>query len=258
MADYSENEMRKKTKFYDSLNKFSSENYTYINQIFGDESVREKIMELYKHKTYKLFAISPSGIGEFADSDHHVINVNQKRNLHQICSVKMGIQNMSVNVNDTLCQSYSLLLYLREFHEFVHLSFTQGDSIGNQMDIIKMYRILLQNSNLTDFLKDYISNYDVMWIDYTDESEPLLKPLYSGVNSPKLIQKINQVLDEWQDYGYNFFIRDPKKEYTNYKTKYNALKKLRGGSSKIKNTKNTKKSITKSKKSIRNSKNKKK
>ena len=260
MTDYSENEMRQKTKFYDSLNKFSNDNYTYINQIFGDESVRKKIMKLYKHQTYKLFAIPPSGVGEFADSDHHVINVNRKIN-PQICSVKMGIQNMSVNINDTLCQSYSLLLYLREFPEFSHLSITRGDSIGNQMNMIQMYRILLQDSRFTDFLKDYISTYDVTWINYTLESEPLLKPLYSGVKSPKLIQKLNQVLDEWQDYGYNFFIGDPKTEYNNYKTKYNALKKLRGGSSKTiksKNTKKSKKSITKSRKSIRNTKNKKK
>lgn len=86
---------------------FSFEHLTYINQFFGDLSVRQIIDEVYKKKKYA-FGVEETG-DEFEHSHHHfVIN---KRSKQVVCSVNQGDQDLNINKNDTLCQSYSLLTY---------------------------------------------------------------------------------------------------------------------------------------------------
>ena len=50
---------------------FSKEHYTWINQIFGDQSVREIIGEEYPVED-TTFVVDPA-TDEFPDSDHHVL-----------------------------------------------------------------------------------------------------------------------------------------------------------------------------------------
>ena len=90
------------------LNKFSFDHLTYINQIFGDQSVRQIIAEVYKTKKKYAFGVEETG-DEFEHSHHHFLI--DKRSKQVVCSADQGYQNIYVNKNDNLCQSYSLLTY---------------------------------------------------------------------------------------------------------------------------------------------------
>ena len=86
---------------------FSPLHYTYINQFFGDITIRDMIMELYPSESYRLATIP--GEGRFAESSHHI--ALRLISNEQICSVD-NFQQLDEDQNDTLCQSYSLLNYL--------------------------------------------------------------------------------------------------------------------------------------------------
>lgn len=176
------------------LEYFSLEHYTYINQIFGDETVREIISEVFPND--KFYFRAEPGTGEFEDSMHHIL-IEKKTN-HRVCSANNGYQNMDVNKNDTLCQSYSLLTYFNKNID--------ADQKQRQMDMVDMYRNILSNG-------EFILKLDVvmitknkkLWRDYTKKNEPYIK-----MNKKVILQKIFDVLDKWEEYGYWFFIGEGK------------------------------------------------
>ena len=86
---------------------FSKKHYTYINQIFGDATVRKIIEEEYP--TTWEFKVAKAG-PEFGNSFHHTVRDREQPDLF-ICSGEDGVQDLNKNVNDTLCQSYSLMNY---------------------------------------------------------------------------------------------------------------------------------------------------
>ena len=93
------------------LDYFKWKHLTYINQIFGDAGIREIISEVYPNKCLE-FRVEKvtEGSGFEEGTDHHVLfdKIKKKR----ICSVDtLKIQNTNINKNDTLCQSYTLLVY---------------------------------------------------------------------------------------------------------------------------------------------------
>ena len=109
-----------------------------------------------------------------------------------------GYQNVNVDVNDTLCQSYSLLTYLG-----YEISFNR---IVTQMQMIEMYRMLLSNNRFVKALSDvmYPKN-NKLWRDFTHPDEPFIV-----MNKKKILWKINETLDTWENYGYYYFIGNGK------------------------------------------------
>lgn len=177
------------------LEEFGLKNYTYINQIFGDETVREIITEIFPNKKYKL-SVEKWFANNGEESFHHyLIGKNNTR----ICSVDNGYQNLNQNKNDTLCQSYSLLTY---FNKPIN-----QDQKERQMDMIDMYRNILSNK---DFLKmldeEILKNKDnnKLWIDYTSDDK------YVKMNLQHILKSINKVLNEWEEYGYYYYIGNGK------------------------------------------------
>jgi hypothetical protein len=84
----------------EKLNEFSKEHYTYINQIFGDETVREIIKEMYTERDWD-FAVEDAN-ADFEYSNHHVLMKEGKTGEDiKWCSVDEGYQNIFVNKNDT-------------------------------------------------------------------------------------------------------------------------------------------------------------
>ena len=176
------------------LDYFSGKHYTYINQIFGDETVREIIQEQYHNPNMEL--IIEKANEDFEDADdsfHHV--VFDKKNKKKICSSDDGYQNMEKNENDTLCQSYSLMTYLKKpFPK----KMTDAYQKERQMRMIKMYREMLENKDFTNELNDVETD---AFINYMKDDEPQL-----NMEWPKIIEKIKNTLDCWENYGYNYFI----------------------------------------------------
>lgn len=171
---------------------FSLEHYTYINQIFGDQAFRQIINETFPNKSLTMEV--ENAYEEFEFSHHHFIM--EKKTGKRICSVDDRYQDQNVNVNDTLCQSYSLLTYFG-----IPIN---PDQKQRQMDMIDMYRKILSSKKFVKNLDDIIHNEngnDKLWIDYTKVEEE-----YVVMNKRVILQKIYDVLDKWQRYGFYYFI----------------------------------------------------
>ena len=179
----------------EKLEKFSKEHFTYINQIFGDQTLREIISEIKPNNEFE-FSIEATG-EDFEHSFHHVL-VNKKSKVH-ICSVDSGYQNLLVNKNDTLCQSYSLMTYFKKP--------INPDQKKRQLDMIAMYKKLLSNKKIIAELNDLITNKKNrhLWTDYTSH-----KKKYVVMTTSNILRKINEVLTEWKHYGYWYFIGEGK------------------------------------------------
>lgn len=181
----------------ESLEKFSVRHYTYINQIFGDLTVREIISEVFPNKKYE-FDVEETG-PEFENSFHHILK--NKKTDDVVCSVNSGYQNISINKNDTLCQSYSLMAY---FKQKIYV-----DMVKRQMGMIDMYRnILLSNKDFIKALDDIIYKENSKhWVDFTKEGR---KKVYLKMDKAEIIKNIKSVLDDWEKFGFWFFILDGK------------------------------------------------
>lgn len=179
------------------LKTFGKHHLTYINQFFGDETVREIICEVFPTQSEKYKLVVEESGPEFEGSFHHYIEVKSKRkNPKKICSVQNGHQNINVNKNDTLCQSYSLLT-------FFDIAIDPCPR-RRQLDMVDMYRnVLLGNPAFTKALGDItIAKNKKRWEDFT---HPMTNH-YLPVGKTALIANIRRVLDEWEAYGYLYFI----------------------------------------------------
>lgn len=189
-----------------NLELFSYEHYTYINQIFGDENVREIIKESYTERDWD-FAVEEAGV-EFEYSNHHVLTKSGKKEEDdKWCSVGKGFQNIFINKNDTLCQSYTLMKYL---NKPIPMGMKQ-----RQMEMIKMYRNIIKRSHFKTELRGMVEimqkslkkkkKNTVLWKDYTTARNTKLNKTYE-----KIYEEIIKVLDKWEKYGYLYFMKEGK------------------------------------------------
>ena len=172
--------------------RFEDRFYTFINQIFGDVNVRQIYMEVHPHDTYALDTEK--------DEEHgfHHIAYNIKTG-EKICSKQSRLQHTRVDIHDVLCQSYSLYVV------FSKTPLTK-DKVQKQLDIINMYRTILRDHQFIDALTDDILT--------NPDNEGLWKMFRSGEPTDQnicmkknvLLKNIHRLLNEWEQYGYNYFI----------------------------------------------------
>ena len=206
---------------------FSKKHYTYINQIFGDATVRQIIEEEYP--TTWQFKVAKAG-PEFGNSFHHTVRDRDDPDLF-ICSGIDGVQDLNKNVNDTLCQSYSLMNY---FEIPIQLSEEKGKlkqiyHETNQKAMAQMYRDILngtlENYEGVDF-KDILTNEILsdkrnkkLWRDFSTSRGHI------NMNPEILFQNIEDTLDNWEEYGYWFFIgKGECPTHSTYSAEMNYLK----------------------------------
>ena len=181
------------------LNAFSLEHYTFINQIFGDISVRQIIAEAYRSNVWT-FQVEETG-ADFNNSSHHVLHKRQRGRNGKVvkwCSVDEGYQNLGVNTYDTLCQSYTLMTYLnREI---------DTDMKKRQMQMVQMYMEILKHPYFKQQLQGIVELMQgdaLLWRDYRDPRAPHFHMSYDELNA-----KILATLDNWKRFGYHYFIKD--------------------------------------------------
>ena len=184
---------------------FSRKHFTYINQFFGNEGVRDIIMETYPVTRYTLAV--EEGEGEFVGTHHHVVydNENQKT----ICSVDQKNQNPSIDRHDTLCQTYSLLTYLN-FKFPGKYTLPPPKSLGykreKQFVMIRMYKDLLADRDLViRFINEL--DYPNEWCLNFYKSDRGLK-FKSRITTERWLQIVEAILKEWEKYGFHFFMND--------------------------------------------------
>ena len=206
---------------------FSKRHYTYINQIFGDATVRQIIEEEYP--TTWQFKVAKAG-PEFGNSFHHTVRDREQPEL-VVCSGVDGVQDLNKNVNDTLCQSYSLLNY---FEIPIQLSEEKGKlkqiyHETNQKAMAQMYRDILngtlENYEGVDF-KDILTNEILsdkrnkkLWRDFSTSRG------HVNMNPEIFFKNIEDTLDDWEEYGYWFFIgKGECPTHSTYSAEMNYLK----------------------------------
>jgi hypothetical protein len=186
---------------------FSRAHYCYINQIFGDRSVRKIIQTIMHKEGFRGRLLVKKGEAEFANSEHHIFRPGRSKNT-QLCSVQNGYQNLNVNVNDTLCQSYSLMNYLQiPFDKTPSKFATPVQKHDKQMAMIDMYRMLLKNKELVKEIGKEIlhTENNKLWIDDVNHEKPFFI-IEKYKTMPKIVKNIQRVLDVWELYGWRYFI----------------------------------------------------
>jgi len=188
----------------DKLIIFGRAHYSYINQIFGDITVREILQEIMK-KPGKLM-VEESG-PEFENSFHHAFKAGNNDS-ETICSAMSGYQDISVDINDTLCQSYSLMSYLNiPFDKTPSNVATVEQKHSKHLAMIAMYRSILENEEFVKKISEELIHKDnnKLWRDTINEAKPvyIIKAYKTGAN---IINVIKQVIDIWEKYGWMYFI----------------------------------------------------
>ena len=168
---------------------FGWDHYTYINQIFGDDDVRKILEEVYPNCEYRLAKKLHCEFGY-----HHF--VEEIKTGKKIDSMSSGLQ-LSDDIKDTLCQSYSIWarMYPRD-------PLTK-DKKQKQLDMINMYRKLLRNKVFVEQINNKILLDKLerrRWKINDDTNRNI------NMNIESLIKKINGVLDDWEEFGYSYFI----------------------------------------------------
>jgi hypothetical protein len=192
-----------------NLKIFSRAHMAYINQIFGDLTVREIIQEVWP-KSGKLI-VKESG-EDFENSHHHMFQVHKARTNLIMCSVQDEYQNVDVDTNDTLCQSYSLMNYFGiQFNKKPSKKASVEIKRGRQMEMIKMYRKIISNQRFLDGLDEIIKNKlnKKIWEDTVDSANPfyIIEKLKTSEN---IVRNIGNLLIVWEAYGWVYFIGDGK------------------------------------------------
>jgi hypothetical protein len=188
------------------LNVFSRAHMSYINQIFGDQTVRIIIQEIFQNPGT---LIVEDGGPAFMDSNHHVYVTEAGK---KVCSVEMGYQNLNVDINDTLCQSYSLMSYLNiPFDKTSSITASPSKKKARQMTMINMYRTILNNEQFINAFSNEIvfEDNDDLWQDSVNHKKTFLM-IKKFKNAAPIIKNIHRVLDIWEDYGWCYFINNGK------------------------------------------------
>ena len=83
MAAAIDYELRDKT--YEDLVDFSNYMYTYINQVFGDQTVREEVQKILKSRSeWEITEAIPADDNAFAsgdDSEHHILRNKENKSV---------------------------------------------------------------------------------------------------------------------------------------------------------------------------------
>lgn len=182
------------------LERFGRKHLTYINQIFGDITVREIISEVFPNKQYT-FKVEQAGQGFEINTDHHILY--DVSNNQTVCSTKMRCnghicQDIRRDINDTLCQSYSLLVYRKKK--------LKRSKKERQIEMVRMYREILNNEMFIYKLKkEIISNYKNIgiWSNFVKHKDGFSK---LEMDEETILYNIHDALNNWEDYGYMYFI----------------------------------------------------
>jgi len=184
----------------ENLQKFGFEHYTYINQFFGDLTVRNMIQEVYPSKIFTMKAIPASS--EFDSGYHHILKNRKGDDLW--CSVDTAhIQDPRVHKNDTLCQSYTLL---KLFDKPVAEGLSDEAQKERQMEMIALYREILSNEKLLKKFNEELPWPYEHWKDFTRTGK--LFTIEQMPDTATFLIKIKETLNTWKSFGYHYFIGD--------------------------------------------------
>lgn len=132
----------------------------------------------------------------------------------KVCSVDIGYQNISVDINDTLCQSYSLMALLDiDFDTTPSKNATREQKYSKHLAMINMYRKIVSNKGFTREFNKIVLDADNLrlWEDSVNDTHVFY--IIEKYKKPAvIISKIKHVLDVWEKWGWQYFVGDGKCE----------------------------------------------
>ncbi len=225
--------------------------YIYINQIFGDEYLRNQVIKnigiLWEGEEIKPpedIEIADAEVeGDQFDGGHHLYIKSSANPDQRMCSVDDRYQITTINRNDTLCQSYSLLTAYGLLHdrhkpypktrknqktqkqEDIDYSKQQSQSIARmkshimiQKDMIKMYRKIVNHPKFMKILGDTIEKRrknGVRWIKEINSKGHILYEDWEfnrGLAHKIISIEMENTLNSWDEHGYMWFVGNPEKD----------------------------------------------
>jgi hypothetical protein len=136
----------------------------------------------------------------------------RRNDTSKVCSVKVGYQDLSVDVNDTLCQSYSLMAYLSvPFDSTPSAEATVEQKFQKQLSMIQMYREILADPSFIKELDGIVKNRNnkELWTDTVDDTNTFFI-IKKYKKTSTIVTNILRVLNIWEKYGWQFFVGDGK------------------------------------------------
>jgi len=180
----------------EKLNMFSHKFNTYINQIFGDETVRD-ILSKSENKLFidgaELHVIrQPTEFVDNENSVHHITKIYGRRCKEMQPIYQTNIKGKvisNIENNDIYCQTYSLM---RAYG--IHIP---KNVYHKQMAMIQMYRDILSNKRL---MRELYNKIDVTsWLDTTVTPN---EPFETYDLRSKIPRGIIDTLNDWENFGY--------------------------------------------------------
>ena len=134
-----------------------------------------------------------------------------KKNLI-VCSVEDEYQDVDIDVNDTLCQSYSLLNYFAiPFDKTPSATASIGVKRSRQLAMVNMYMKIIKNKEFLKKFDEIVKNKKNkhLWEDTIDNNNTFYI-IEKFKKSEPIIRIITNILYVWEAYGWQFFIGNGK------------------------------------------------
>ena len=172
------------------LRDFRIEHYRYINQLLGDRTLRQLIMNQFPSKE-KLLLRTDKASDDFDGGWHHVVRQGRSRKPFY-CSVNSGIQDVIKHPLDTLCQSYSVGFYFGDIS-------TDNQELTHEVQtrMINRWFIILENPIIQGQIIDAVQE--------KREGEWYQKDIPENERNEMIIPKIKAVLSRWFEFGWILF-----------------------------------------------------
>lgn len=227
------------------LENFSHLFQAYINQIFGDQSVRSIIYSLYGNQSHNKdfrFGLVEFNTGDDewekanedgfvskkkasyyddkvdkvkvndSDDNHHVLyDIKNEKYIDSINTEGFKYQNQERDSEDSLCQTYSLMKFFNKKMD--------KDPIKKQKQMIAFYRTLLKDKQfIQEIKKEIFYRKPIDQEVWEDEDEDIVST-QKKKDFDDLKEKILDTLDKWDKYGYWYFIKNGTTMNTKYDIK---------------------------------------
>lgn len=186
-------------------NRWGSDHFYYINQLLGDQTLRDIIQQKFKNTEGWRLAVEKG----FNGGSHHFCERDNITGTEKWCSQCVGLQNITRYPNDSLCHSYSMMKYLGLL--------TKRDTELTRDLQVRMANMWLSKIRIPE-VKDQII-HSVKQIEYDEDGEKVLrdgsywfmKEIDPRYRNGQVIKVIENVLNEWKEYGYKYYINRDKK-----------------------------------------------
>jgi len=197
------------------LRKFSRDAYHYINQLFGDVSLRAVIQESMKGmpRWKMVHILLDEDDPDFRGGAHHILKGPGGETWD---SLEVGLQDMHCNPNDTLCQSYSIAKYLDVLKVSDEVLNSPKKAFGHkyllnrnrQFKLVQALRKTLSNPSVVEQLHYSVTiKIDNKWFMLGIDAKYRKKTTTARKG---LVAKIRSILRDWKSFGWEHYDQDKK------------------------------------------------